>query len=279
MRRHQQHSSPVDGSAVDRRGEPGRVGRHRPRPAAAGPIDLFGTAYAPADGTDGGTVIIGDWQEATQFNPYYLSQVTEANVASAAWATARCTFTDDYKYAPDLAAEPIPTTDNGGVKVPGDNGDAMTVTWKLRDGLKWSDGEPLTCDDFKYAWEWVMDPDNVGVITSGFEDITDCRLRRPTRTWSRTSSKIFEGYITDGGRAAAAPLPREDPGHGPGQRRGLPARRGRQHAGQRRVQVRVGHAAAPSCASPGTTTTRAARRASRPTSTRSCSSGTATPTR
>ena len=25
--------------------------------------------------------IIGDWQEATQFNPYYLTQVTEANVA------------------------------------------------------------------------------------------------------------------------------------------------------------------------------------------------------
>ena len=49
------------------------------------------------------------------------------------------TFTHDYKYAPDLAAE-IPTLDNGGVKVPGDNGDAMTVTWKLRDGLKWSDG-------------------------------------------------------------------------------------------------------------------------------------------
>ena len=59
----------------------------------------------------------------------------------------------------------IPTTENGGVKVPGDDGDAMTVTWTLRDGLKWSDGEPLTCDDFKYAWEWVLDPDNVGVVT------------------------------------------------------------------------------------------------------------------
>ncbi len=49
----------------------------------------------------------------------------------------------------------------------GQNGDAMTVTWKLRDGLKWSDGEPLTCDDFKYAWEWVMDKDNTGVVHDG----------------------------------------------------------------------------------------------------------------
>ena len=51
--------------------------------APTGEIDLFNTDYAPADGADGGTAIVGDWQEATQFNPYYLTQVTEANVASA----------------------------------------------------------------------------------------------------------------------------------------------------------------------------------------------------
>ena len=58
-------------------------------PSAAGQIDLFNTAYAPAQGADGGTAILGDWQEATQFNPYYLTQVTEANVASAGVVDAR----------------------------------------------------------------------------------------------------------------------------------------------------------------------------------------------
>ena len=84
--------------------------------APAGEINLFDTAYEPASGSDGGQAIIGDWQEATQFNPYYFTQVTEGNVVSATWATL-ATFTDDYKYAPDLAKE-IPTLDNGGVKVP-----------------------------------------------------------------------------------------------------------------------------------------------------------------
>ena len=60
------------------------VGAGRP---AAEVIDLTNTAYAPEEGTDGGTIIIGDWQEANQFNPCYLGQVTEANVASAAWAS------------------------------------------------------------------------------------------------------------------------------------------------------------------------------------------------
>ncbi|HSL32663.1 MAG TPA: ABC transporter substrate-binding protein, partial [Candidatus Limnocylindrales bacterium] len=142
-----------------------------PSGTAAGTIDLFGTNYAPEDGVDGGTLIVGDWQEANLFNPFYISQQTEANVVSATWATL-VVFTADYKYAPDLATD-VPTLDNGGVKVPGDGGDAMTVTWTLRDGLKWSDGEPLTCDDFKYAWEWVLDDENVGVVTSGFEDIED----------------------------------------------------------------------------------------------------------
>jgi peptide/nickel transport system substrate-binding protein len=172
-----------------------------PPSVASSGEQLFNTSYKPDDGTDGGSLIIGDWQEANQFNPFYLSQQTEANVAAATWATL-VVFTQDYKYAPDLAKS-IPTTANGGVKVPGDNGDAMTVTWELRDGLKWSDGQPLTCDDFKYAWQWVMDPNNVGVTLAGFNDITaiDC----PSDTQMIWHFKnIYEGYIT----VMTAPLPR-----------------------------------------------------------------------
>ncbi|HEY6569266.1 MAG TPA: peptide ABC transporter substrate-binding protein [Candidatus Limnocylindrales bacterium] len=170
--------------------------------APAGEINLFGSAYAPAAPTaQGGSVIIGDWQEANEFNPFRSSQVTEANIGALTFHSL-LTISDDFKYIPQLAAEPVPTTENGGVTV-GEGGDAMTVTWKLRDGLKWSDGEPLTCDDFKYAWEWTMDPDNVGVILAGFEDITaiDC----PTDVDMVLHFKnVFEGYLT----MFNSPLPR-----------------------------------------------------------------------
>ena len=174
-----------------------------PAPSASeAPVDLTNTAYAPDDGKDGGSIIIGDWQEANQFNPFYAGQVTEANVASAAWASL-VTLTHDYKYAADLAKE-IPTTANGEVKVPGDAGDAMTVTWTLRDGLKWSDGQPLTCDDFKYAQEWVLDKDNSGIGTiSGYQAISKLECTSDTvMVWH--FPKIYEGYIT----LAVAPLPR-----------------------------------------------------------------------
>jgi peptide/nickel transport system substrate-binding protein len=159
-------------------------------------IDLFGTDYPDrrTDGTAGGTVIIADWQEATLFQPYYQGQVTEADV-SAATFSGLVTSTDDFKYAPDLAAD-IPTLDNGGVKVPGDDGDAMTVTWTLRDGLKWSDGEALDCDDVAYTWEWNMDPDNTGLYggTVGWEDISGIDCPSPTEVVVHFSN-VYEGYI------------------------------------------------------------------------------------
>ncbi|WP_313155702.1 peptide ABC transporter substrate-binding protein [Lacrimispora sp.] len=36
--------------------------------------------------------------------------------------------------------------------------DGMTYTFHLRDGLKWSDGTPLTSNDFVYSWKRLADP-------------------------------------------------------------------------------------------------------------------------
>lgn len=185
----------------------------RPSPASAAPtpsppsappvesIDLTDSSYQPEAGQDGGAIVVGGWQEARQFNPYYLGQGAEPVVASAAWATL-VTVTHDQRYRPDLATA-IPTVDNGGVQVPGVGGDAMTVAWILRDGLKWSDGEPLTCDDFRYAWEWVLDEANFGVVTAGFEDVKDVECRSDTEMiWHLR--RLYEGYLT----LMTAPLPR-----------------------------------------------------------------------
>ena len=117
----------------------------------------------------------------------------------------------------------------------------MTVTWTLRAGLKWSDGEPLTCDDFNYAWEWVLDPDNVGVITAGYQDITRLRVRLGHRDGLALHEDL-RGLHHPLGAPLPPPLSRDDSDRRPGQRRRLPAGRDRQHADQRRVQVRVGYA-------------------------------------
>jgi peptide/nickel transport system substrate-binding protein len=173
--------------------------------AAAGAPDLFGTKYKDTrkPGTTGGQVIFADWQEATEFNYYYQGQVTEANLNSATQG-GLVTVTDDFRYAPDQATE-IPTLDNGGVKVPGDGGDAMTITWKLRTGLKWSDGSPLTCDDYKYTQDWIMDKANTGLYAgrTGYEDVKTFECTDP-QTIVLHFTKIYEGYLG----MYAAPLPK-----------------------------------------------------------------------
>jgi len=38
--------------------------------------------------------------------------------------------------------------------------DGKTYTFKIREGATWSNGEPVTANDFEYAWKEVLNPDN-----------------------------------------------------------------------------------------------------------------------
>ncbi|NPC92188.1 peptide ABC transporter substrate-binding protein [Bacillus sp. WMMC1349] len=38
--------------------------------------------------------------------------------------------------------------------------DKKTYTFTIRDGAKWSNGDPVTAQDFEYAWKWALDPKN-----------------------------------------------------------------------------------------------------------------------
>src|SRR5699024_1131314 len=37
--------------------------------------------------------------------------------------------------------------------------DGMTYTFTMKDGLKWSDGTPLTAKDVEYSWQRLANPD------------------------------------------------------------------------------------------------------------------------
>jgi oligopeptide transport system substrate-binding protein len=51
------------------------------------------------------------------------------------------------------AAEEVPTVENGGISE-----DGLTYNFKLRDGLEWSDGSPLTAYDWEYSLKRFFDP-------------------------------------------------------------------------------------------------------------------------
>ncbi|MCX6047043.1 MAG: peptide ABC transporter substrate-binding protein [Chloroflexi bacterium] len=101
-------------------------------------------------------------EEPTTLNQYLAVAPIVRQVADA--TTAKLTTVDENgEFVPVLAAE-LPTLENGGVSK-----DALTVTWKLRAGLKWSDGQPLTSDDVKFTWEAVSNPDSGAVLAVAFD--------------------------------------------------------------------------------------------------------------
>src|SRR5690554_6215404 len=38
--------------------------------------------------------------------------------------------------------------------------DELTYTFKIREDAKWTNGDPVTAEDFEFAWKWVLDPEN-----------------------------------------------------------------------------------------------------------------------
>lgn len=61
-------------------------------------------------------------------------------------------------YRLDENEEPIPAMAEG-VEV---SDDKLTYTFTLRDGVEWSNGDPVTSQDFKYAWTKAIDPKTAG---------------------------------------------------------------------------------------------------------------------
>jgi oligopeptide transport system substrate-binding protein len=61
-------------------------------------------------------------------------------------------FDEKLSVAP-MAAREVPSVDNGSI-----SRDGLTYTFKLRDDLKWSDGQPVTAADFEYSFKRLLDP-------------------------------------------------------------------------------------------------------------------------
>lgn len=158
-----------------------------------GPVQLTGSTYevTPA-ATTGGSVVLAEWELPDTVNPYFaLKQPIDSEV-SASMFDSLLNITPDLKYVPNLAAN-VPTVDNGGVKL---GGSGMDVTWNLKAGMKWSDSEPINCDDLKATWQWIMNKDNTGLAagTIGWQDVSgvdggagiDCVMH---------FSVVYEGYL------------------------------------------------------------------------------------
>jgi peptide/nickel transport system substrate-binding protein len=84
------------------------------------------------------------------FNAYLNDTGYEALVGELVYG-ALAEIGPDGNYYPELAAD-LPTLTNGGLSE-----DGLTVTWRLRSDVLWSDGQPFTSTDVHYTWQSFRD--------------------------------------------------------------------------------------------------------------------------
>jgi peptide/nickel transport system substrate-binding protein len=108
------------------------------------------TALAPAAfaerGSDGQVNIIY-WQAVSIMNPYLSGGRKDVEAASLVLEPL-ARFDPTGQIIPWLVDE-VPTVENGGVAE-----DLTSITWKLSEGLLWSDGTPVTSADVVFTWQY-----------------------------------------------------------------------------------------------------------------------------
>jgi peptide/nickel transport system substrate-binding protein len=118
------------------------------------------TAPAPDD-----TLRLLYWQAPTILNPHFSSGFKDSE-ASRITLEPLASFDADGNMVLFLAAEE-PTLENGGVAA-----DGTAVTWKLKEGITWSDGTPFTAEDVAFTYDFIINPE-VASATAGTYELVE----------------------------------------------------------------------------------------------------------
>ena len=105
------------------------------------------------------------------------------------------------KLLPGIATA-VPTVQNGGISA-----DLKTVTFNLRPGLVWSDGQPLDARDVDFTWKLWKNPKAAAYNTVFVNDIAsaDVTNNNLTITFHLTSPMV--SFVSQWADASAAPMP------------------------------------------------------------------------
>ncbi len=179
--------------------------------------------YKPSRRGGGGALKMLWWQAPTLLNPHFAVGTKDQD-GSRVFYEPLAGWGPDGNLVPVLAAE-IPTIENGGLAK-----DGMSVTWKLKQGVTWHDGEKFTADDCVFNWEYAADPATAATTIGSFQDIKVVKLddhtirvefKRPMPFWADAfmgvnmivPKHLFEPY--KGARSREAPANLAPVGTGP----------------------------------------------------------------
>ena len=107
------------------------------------------------------------WQAPSLLNPYLSSGTKDIESGSLIVEPLARYDSADGDMVPWLAAE-IPTIENSGVST-----DFLSITWKLRPDIVWSDNTPFTADDVVFTWTYCSHEEFGCVASNVFKDVEE----------------------------------------------------------------------------------------------------------
>jgi peptide/nickel transport system substrate-binding protein len=139
--------------------------------------------------TFSGTATITFVQEPDNLNPMYTS-MSFSGYLRPFYLKPSWDFDENGNPVPVLVKE-IPSVDNGGVSA-----DGKTITLKLRDDVKWSDGVPLTADDYAFMYEMIMSDQNTPLGRYPYDPYVVSVVAQDPTTVVITLSEPFAAWLT-----------------------------------------------------------------------------------
>jgi peptide/nickel transport system substrate-binding protein len=180
--------------------------------------------YKPTKRGGGGALKTLWWQGATLLNPYFAVGTKDQD-GSRIFYEPLAGWDPDGNLSAVLAAE-IPTVQNGGLAK-----DGKSVVWKIKKGVQWHDGKPLTAEDVVFNWEYAADPATAAYSIATYKDIKVEKIDshtvrvvfpKPTPYWADAfvgvrgmilPKHVFEPF--KGGKSREAPANLKPVGTGP----------------------------------------------------------------
>jgi peptide/nickel transport system substrate-binding protein len=113
------------------------------------------------------------WQSPTIVNPH-LAQGVKDYHASRLCLEPLLTATAAGVFSPVLAAE-VPSRANGGLSA-----DGRSVTYKLKQGVKWADGRPFTADDVVFTYQFINNKESAATTYATYATIEKVEALNPS---------------------------------------------------------------------------------------------------
>jgi peptide/nickel transport system substrate-binding protein len=174
-------------------------------------------AYKPTKRGGGGLLKVLWWQGPTLLNPHFATGTKDQD-GSRVFYEPLAGWDAEGNLRPILA-EAIPGREDGTLAA-----DGKSVTWKLKKGVTWHDGQPFTAADVVFTWEYSKNPATATLTTGSYRDIVVekvdqhtvvVKFPQPTPFWADAyvgaagcilPKHLFADYVGDKSRDAPTNL-------------------------------------------------------------------------